>query len=120
EAIRTYLESYPINSLQDCQVRRFLAISYSKLQQEIDKIDNFDWRWLNWFKEHNNQIVFAISFNYDLLLENTLKDLNVLYFRTSTTEPNLGIPIFKPHGSIDFELYGVHIGPEKIGHTLLD
>lgn len=96
-------------TIKYCNLRRFLAMSYSFLQFKLDEA--FDdkrvnkWLWLNWFENVNN-LKFVISFNYDLVLENTLNFLGMSFKRIGSCEErnSLGIPIIKPHGSIDFDL----------------
>lgn len=92
------------NTRKECQLRRYLALTYSSLQRELDKKDKSIWRWYRWIFENQKDISFAISFNYDLLLETTLKQGNIHYFRTGSNEDQHGLPILKPHGSIDFDI----------------
>lgn len=84
-------------------LRQFLALSYSELQFQVDKYTYENWKWFNWLNTNNNHLVCAISLNYDLILERVLKNTNTSFFRSGTTENRNGIPILKPHGSIDFE-----------------
>ena len=120
KAIETYLKYHRIGSMEECQLRRFLSIAYSKLQIEIDKQENSNWRWLIWLQNHIQELEFAISFNYDILLEHTLDNCNTEYFRTGTSEIENGIPILKPHGSIDFDLAKVHFESTKTNHNWLN
>lgn len=119
EAVRVYLKYHEYDDTIECQLRRFLAIAYSKLQLELDKQEKSDWRWLRWLKENKDELSFVISFNYDLLLENTLRDISLPYFRTGTSETEPGVPVFKPHGSIDFDLE-VHFDTRKTKFTWYD
>jgi hypothetical protein len=54
------------------------------------------------------EIVGIVSFNYDLVLETMLKKLSLDYHRVGSSEErsSKGIPIFKPHGSCDFDING--------------
>jgi len=103
-AIKEFREEYQYNNTAECQLRRFLAIAYSKLQITINELDMNQWKWFLWFKRNYFDLSFSVSFNYDLLFERVLRELNVKYYRTGTNEKKSRIPIFKPHGSIDFDL----------------
>lgn len=104
EAIELFSKINKDNTPKECQLRRYLALSYSSLQRELDKKTKLNWKWFNWLKSRSDHLLFAISFNYDLLLESTLQDARIDNFRVSTNEPSNGLPIFKPHGSIDFDI----------------
>jgi hypothetical protein len=83
-----------------------LAIAFSHYQIEVDKIDFGQWQWTKWFKKYKSQILFGVSFNYDLVLERGLINARVPNKRLVINEQN-GIFILKPHGSIDFETTGI-------------
>lgn len=86
-----------------CELRRFLALSYSLFQLEVEKYNITNWKWYRWIHRNKENLLFAVSFNYDLLLENVIKLTRKPYYRIGTLEKNQGIPIIKPHGSIDFD-----------------
>lgn len=97
-----------------CLLRRYLSFAYSKLFVQIkhnEEIDFNDWKWYGWFQRNINRIGGVYNLNYDLFLEDMFKSLNIEYHRVATTEHikvlkhkiNNSIPIFKPHGSIDFD-----------------
>lgn len=86
------------------QLRRFIAMAYSVFQLEIEKFDMSDWKWVQWLHENKSKLSFAISLNYDLVLENALKLAGAYSYRVGTDEFFKPIPIIKPHGSIDFDL----------------
>lgn len=104
DAIELYSEINKDNIPKECQLRRYLALTYSSLQRELDKHSKINWRWSKWIDDNKNNIKFAISFNYDLLLESTLKVNNIDYYRVGSNETESGIPVIKPHGSIDFDI----------------
>lgn len=95
-------------SKKESDLRRFLALAYSKLQVEIDKQNLLSWPWINWMRKFNKDIVGFVSFNYDVILEKSfrLANPNRGYFRVGTDNLVRGLPFFKPHGSIDFEIPG--------------
>ncbi|MDR0138851.1 hypothetical protein RFW18_13935 [Metabacillus idriensis] len=104
DAIELFVEINKDDDRKECQLRRYLSLAYSSLQRYLDKRDKSNWRWFKWLSENKDEIAFGISFNYDLLLENTLQLTNTPYFRLGSNESDFGIPIIKPHGSIDFDI----------------
>jgi hypothetical protein len=86
------------------QLRRFLAMAFSTLQLKTDMHDMSTWHWVEWLSENNDKIKLAVSFNYDLNLERALSCANIPYHRIGSSEVAKGIPVLKPHGSIDFDL----------------
>ncbi|USK64850.1 hypothetical protein [Peribacillus frigoritolerans] len=104
DAIEMFSEINKGDTRKECQLRRYLALSYSSFQRELDKQSKANWRWFNWIKTNKANLTFAISFNYDLLLETTLKECKIDNYRTGSNEKHVGVPIFKPHGSIDFDI----------------
>jgi len=91
---------------RECDLRRFLALAYSKFQLEIDKINYSNWEWTKWLYRNKKNLACAISFNYDLVLEKAIRlaRINKGYKRIGVINEQGGIPIIKPHGSIDFEI----------------
>ena len=127
DEINKYSRRYSADTNKDCQLRRFLAISYSLLQLKMEEYQSlWSWKWAKWFYANSSKISGAISFNYDVILETTFKTVGLKYYRTGTTNELTGIPIVKPHGSIDFEISDGFIGgvnnPEGIWniHTRLN
>jgi len=106
DAITYYVQKNKDNPDKDCQLRRFLSISYSQLQNVVDNFEDKikKWKWTQWFKENKKSCQLAISLNYDLALERSLYYANISYRRIGTDEPLGKVPILKPHGSIDFDL----------------
>jgi hypothetical protein len=103
-AIEEYLLKFKNHNDEHCQLRRFLAISYSLFQLETRNHNKINWKWYRWLRKYRNKLSFVISFNYDLILEDTLRLAGSRYFRVGSTEVPLGVPIIKPHGSIDFDI----------------
>lgn len=87
EAMNQFLDfgnwEYNNNSKKESDLRRFLALSYSKLQLEIDKNSLLNWSWTKWMKKHRKNIVGFISFNYDVVLEKAFRQADPKrgYFR---------------------------------------
>ncbi|WP_117168582.1 hypothetical protein [Paraliobacillus sediminis] len=90
----------------ESDLRKFLALSYSTFQLEMDKYNLVQWPWTLWMQRYRKDIVGLISFNYDLILENAFRQAYPIrgYHRVGTQNEKGGVPFFKPHGSIDFEL----------------
>ncbi|MDF2056290.1 hypothetical protein [Priestia megaterium] len=111
-AISNYVSRYKYSVQKDCELRRFLAISYSKLQLLIESYNLiYDWKWFKWIKKYKRHISCAISLNYDVILERTLRYADISYTRIGTDEHFGKIPILKPHGSIDFDVPKISIEP---------
>lgn len=104
DVIKEYTSKYAIDSFEVGQLKQFLSLSYSKFQMILDKYDYSSWRWTNWLQQNQEQLVCAISFNYDLVLERTLKNAGIPFSRIGTNESPKKVSLMKPHGSIDFGL----------------
>lgn len=92
------------------EARHYLTIAFSKLSEL--QIENFnkDWGWFKWLSCHKENLHCAFSLNYDLLLEQCLDELGVLYTSFENNAPHQGIPLAKPHGSVDFDPPGLVVG----------
>lgn len=114
---------YQIATNMHVELRRFISMAYSVLQLKVNKFDMSEWKWLEWLRENKSRLTFAISLNYDLVLENTLRLAAAPFYRVGTTEFLSRIPVIKPHGSIDFDLpnnFIVTNDPWQIKATLND
>ncbi|MEZ8694663.1 hypothetical protein AB6D15_20520, partial [Vibrio splendidus] len=92
--------------------RHFLTIAFSMYSQRQRELFSTDWSWFRWLKLHRDEITAAFSLNYDLLLETALDRLNREYYSLQVNHHGYGIPLVKPHGSVDFE-----ITPNSICYT---
>ncbi|KRF63386.1 hypothetical protein ASG99_04465 [Bacillus sp. Soil768D1] len=86
------------------QLITFLSLSYSAFQEQVDKFEMTKWKWSNWLQQNSGGLSCAVSLNYDLVLENALNYADIPYSRVGSDEIPRGTPIYKPHGSIDFDL----------------
>lgn len=116
------------NNLEDdklCFMRRYIAYAYAKLYKEGIQYINYDkWEWTEWFKKSKERICGIYDLNYDLFLEKLLKFLSISYYRVATLSEKISkdiyvskymIPIYKPHGSIDFDAHNNFIeAPEDV------
>ena len=98
-------------NIEDCQVeaRHYLTIAFSNYTIEQMKSFSKDWPWFKWLLLHRENIACALSLNYDLLLERCLDEIKILYSSLEVNGHNYGIPLAKPHGSVDFEITGIEM-----------
>lgn len=99
----------------EAEVRHFLAISYSHFQLQVDSLDIEGWPWLTWIRDSKAELVGVVSFNYDLIIERTLEEAGLRFRRFGVRLEDTGIPILKPHGSIDFDVEGIRM---PVGYPL--
>lgn len=109
KAISVFIEKSKGNDEKDCQLRRFIAMSYSLLQYKLDDLTDSisKWQWAKWLYANRSKLSCLVSFNYDLLTERVMEVIGIPYRRTGTSSEKVGLPIIKPHGSIDFDLKGL-------------
>ena len=107
--------NFTMNSRAHCNLRQYLALIYFDYSKKIASQWKPNWIWENWIKNHSEDIVGVFDFNYDLTLEIVLSKLGIKYYRISTSEDKngIGIPIFKPHGSCDFDVTGIGCHPKS-------
>jgi hypothetical protein len=89
------------------QAQFFLAYAYTEQYLSVARYVTKDWRWYEWVVRHRQYIAGAVSFNYDLTLEHLLDLAGVRLTRHGIQHRRGGddldgIPVIKPHGSIDF------------------
>lgn len=101
------------------ELQHYINYAFVKFQNEFDNIFYSRKRKLSLFHklfgakkiksslskflaENYDRIALIISLNYELVLERILQRFDQKYYRIGTEEHEEGIPIWKPHGSIDF------------------
>lgn len=100
------------NEKEKLNISTFITLSYSLFQTKLNDFIEADsshlskWQVYKWIITNQNRICGMVSLNYDLLLEKCLSNGGIAHFRPFTDEPENGILIAKPHGSIDFDLPG--------------
>lgn len=94
------------------EARHFLTIAFSEYSQKQREVFSTDWTWFRWLKLHRDEVNAAYSLNYDLLLETAFDKLRKDYNSLQINHHGYGIPLVKPHGSVDFE-----ISPNSICYT---
>lgn len=95
--------------LLSAEMEHFLAVAYSHFQLEVDRINVNSWPWLNWFDTYAKNIQGIVSFNYDLILESALRQSGVSVRRFGVNSELSGVPMLKPHGSIDYRTEGISV-----------
>lgn len=115
--VKNYQKSNQENQWKHCELRHYLSLAYSYANDIVLDRWKKQWRWEVWMNRNYNRIVGVVSFNYDLVIEATLNKLSLKYYRIGSTEEDspTGIPIFKPHGSCDFDISNraISIPPES-------
>lgn len=86
------------------EARHFLTIAFSEYSLLQSNNLNSDWSWFKWINLHKARINGAFSLNYDLLLESIFDKLAMTYYSLQVNHNGKGIPLVKPHGSVDFEM----------------
>ena len=109
ELIQDFVRNVPQNKEEywtHYELREYLSIAYSYFNKLLSEKWKKNWKWQNWIKKRYGKILGVVSFNYDLVFETTMNMLSLEYYRLSSTEENIpqGVPIFKPHGSCDFDI----------------
>ena len=108
-----YCQSIGLDSFKTTlESRHFLTLAFSMYSQQQRDLFSTDWAWFRWLKLHKSEITAAFSLNYDLLLETSLDRLKREYYSLQVNHHGYGIPLVKPHGSVDFE-----ITPNSIFYT---
>lgn len=104
------------------ELRQYLSLAYSYANNNLLHHWKKGWRWEQWLRKYHERIAGIVSFNYDLTIETVLKQLSFRYHRISSREEGniTGIPIFKPHGSCDFDISSkaISIPPQSRLKTL--
>lgn len=88
------------------ELRQYLSLAYSYANNNLLHHWKKGWRWEQWLRKYHERIAGVVSFNYDLTLEAVLEQSSFRYYRIGSREEDdiIGIPIFKPHGSCDFDI----------------
>ena len=85
------------------ELRHYICMAFSKFQIDFDKNDISDWNWVKLLRALKDNISYAVSFNYDLVLERVMECAGITYSREGMYSETSGVGILKPHGSIDFD-----------------
>lgn len=89
------------------EARHFIAIAYSYLQEEVERVPDSiwaDWPWIEFFNRVGHNLQAAVCFNYERMLETLLDRVDIRYRRVGIPSERHSLPIAKPQGSIDFDV----------------
>lgn len=105
-----YTNNIQGNSELKCMFERFLTIVFSKFQIQLDSYSYIkQWDLSQWLYINKSIFHSAISYNYDLLFERTLRTAQIDFCRRFTSDEKCtnnfnSISVYKPHGSIDYDI----------------
>ena len=93
-------------ALLDTELRHFLGIAYSALDVQLAKhCPMTGWRWMKYMERLGDRLLAVMSFNYETALERLMSAAGLEFFHCGI-EPQNGLPLGKPHGSIDYAMHG--------------
>lgn len=95
-----------VGSILRYQLRLFLNTAFIHFH-EISKQGNLNnWSWTRWMSVHAHRVLLICSFNYDLVIENTFRSVSrrPIRYLVGPGDYRHFLPVFKPHGSINFEV----------------
>ncbi len=104
--VSNYLKEDQEHQWMHSELRQYLSLAYSYANYQVLHRWKKGWRWEQWLRKHHESIAVVVSLNYDLTLETALQQSSFKYYRIGSMEEenHIGIPIFKPHGSCDFDI----------------
>jgi hypothetical protein len=89
------------------ETRAFLGLAYAQFQLAVTppSLSFSNWPWYQYLASLGSSLIGAMSFNYDLVFERVIEHAGypVRGFAI-TNDPDRGIWVGKPHGSIDYEM----------------
>ena len=100
------------------ETRHFLNIAYSNFQMRADAVRLDEWAWKAWTDSYAGALTFAVSFNYDLVLERLFAASGIQVRGFGIDGENHGLRVLKPHGSIDFDVDAQIINMGRITYPL--
>jgi hypothetical protein len=87
------------------ELKNYMALSFSYLQLKLlDAAFGLWYRdlpWAQWLSAHATALRIVVSYNWDLVVERLLTATGISYHRTGMWLEPKGIPLVKPHSSID-------------------
>lgn len=91
------------------ECRHFLCLSFSSYSIEAKAVLNKEWPWYRWLEANRSRISAICSYNYDLIIELLLGKINRSYYNEAMDYKFGALPLYKPHGSCDYETTGISI-----------
>ena len=91
-------------ALVDTELRHFLGLAYSALDLQLaEHCPMAGWRWMKYLERLGDRLLAVMSFNYETALERLMSAAGLEFFHCGI-EPQHGLPLGKPHGSIDYAM----------------
>jgi hypothetical protein len=102
-----------------CQLRHYLGLAYSAYQERADAVvADPAWSLGSFVGALAGDALGVISYNYDLTVERIVGARGLSLHHLGLPGGGVGLPLFKPHGSIDYTL-GKHVfGGKKPSYPL--
>ncbi|MGZ4264145.1 MAG: hypothetical protein ACXVS6_08490 [Solirubrobacteraceae bacterium] len=92
-------------ALLDTELRHFLGIAYSALDLQLaEHCPMTGWRWMKYVERLGDSLLAVLSFNYETALERMVSAAGIEFFHCGI-EPQHGLPLGKPHGSVDYAMH---------------
>lgn len=89
------------------ECRHFLCLAFSAYSLDTKIKMQKAWPWYAWLRAHRSRISTICSYNYDLIIEQALQRMGRSYFNESGVFKFGAIPLYKPHGSCQYESIGI-------------
>lgn len=91
------------------ECRHFLCLAFSAYSLECKRKLNKDWPWYSWLHANRSRLSAVCSFNYDLIIEYALNKMVKSFYCEGSTYKFGSIPLYKPHGSCNYEATGLNL-----------
>lgn len=91
------------------ECRHFLSLAFSSYSIDAKAALSNEWPWYKWLEANRSRISAICSYNYDLIIETILGKLNRSYYNETMDSRFGAIPLYKPHGSCDYETTGISV-----------
>jgi len=86
------------------EARHFLGLSYTALDLELQRSCSLDgWPWLQYLEDLGEDLLAVVSFNYETVFERALQEAGIPFYHCGIEAPS-GLPLGKPHGSVEYEM----------------
>jgi hypothetical protein len=98
------------------ELKNYMALSFSYVQLTLlDVAFQYSYRdlpWAQWLSAYAPALRIVVSYNWDLIVERLLTATGIAFYRTGMGLMPKGIPLVKPHSSIDSGPVGFEVcGP---------
>lgn len=88
------------------EAHHFLALAYTAFDLQVEaRADDSTWAWTRYLQRcSGGALQYVVSFNYDRVIERALSTAGLDCWHVGVEFPRPGVPVGKPHGSIDYAL----------------